>query len=431
MKKHLRSVLLAVMLMAAVSAGAQKYAGGDISLLPSYEANGAKYYDNNGAAVSDVAAWLHDQGWNAVRLRLFVDPENASADARGQGVRQSLDYIRPLAKRIKNLGMAWVLDLHYSDTWADPSNQWTPKRWHGLADNVLADSIYAYTAGVLQTLKADGCAPDMIQTGNEISYGMDWGTSSSDAKYCYPSSSKANWDRFALLLGKAVQACRDVCPQAKVIVHTERVSVTQQNDNRQYAALTGFYDKMKSYGIDYDVIGLSYYPYFHGAMYELEGAIERLGSYGKDIMIMETGYPAQWAVGGTTYDYTRTFPYTEDGQKAYTDSLVNMLNKHSNVKGLFWWFPEANEFGLDWNTKRVTDQWYNATLFNNQNGRAFKAVGSLKNFLQTSTGIKAVGTGAATSAGGAAWYTLSGRKMKSKPVEKGIYVNGKKKVAVE
>lgn len=82
MKKHLRSVLLTVMLMAAVSAGAQKYAGGDISLLPSYESNGAKYYDNNGAAVSDVAAWLHDQGWNAVRLRLFVDPENASADAR-------------------------------------------------------------------------------------------------------------------------------------------------------------------------------------------------------------------------------------------------------------------------------------------------------------------------------------------------------------
>lgn len=162
-------------------------------------------------------------------------------------------------------------------------------------------------------------------------------------------------------------------------------------------------------------------------MYELEGAIERLGSYGKDIMIMETGYPAQWAVGGTTYDYTRTFPYTEDGQKVYTDSFVNMLNKHSNVKGLFWWFPEANEFGLDWNTKRVTDQWYNATLFNNQNGRAFKAVGSLKNFLQTSTGIKAVGARAATSAGGAAWYTLSGRKMKSKPVEKGIYVNGKRK----
>jgi hypothetical protein len=140
-------------------------------------------------------------------------------------------------------------------------------------------------------------------------------------------------DRFANLLKQATQAVRKTCPSAKIILHVERVSLSQQRDNKDYKALTNFFSKMNTYGIDYDVIGLSYYPYFHGALSELDGAITKLETAypGKDIMVVETGYPYAWAVGGSTYDATKVWPYSDEGQKQFTDDLIAMLNKHSKV----------------------------------------------------------------------------------------------------
>lgn len=434
--KHLLPILLLMGCLLPVQA--QKYAGGDISLLPSYEANGALYFDSGGTPVSDVVTYLKGEGWNAMRVRLFVDPGNAPASAKGEGVRQSLDYIVPLCKRIKAAGMKLLLDFHYSDTWADPGKQWTPDAWKNLDDVALGDTVWGYSARVLRRLVAEDATPDFIQVGNEISYGMMVGAeSAADKKWCWPGSPKANWVRFANLLAEAIAGCRQVCPDAKIILHTERVSTSQQADNKGYAALMHFYDYMAhpensmgyvyDQGMSYDIIGLSYYPYFHGPLDELETAIDSLARFGKDIMVVETGYPAQWAVGGTTYDYTATFPYTEDGQQAFTDSLVAMLNRHGSVKGLFWWFPEANEYGIDWATKRVTDSWYNATLFNNQNGRAFKAVSSLRRFVTDVTAVEPP-----HAEGGVAdpsWYTLSGQRLGRRPQAPGVYVHeGKKAV---
>ena len=432
MNKHLPTFILLASTVFAQTAVAQKYAGGDISLLPSYEEHGAKYYTNDGTAISDVLSYFKSQGWNAQRVRIFVDPSKASSTAKGQGVVQDMDYVLKLAKKIKDAGFALMLDFHYSDTWADPGSQWTPDAWKEANDEVLGDSIYKYTKMVLTKLVEEGAIPNFIQTGNEISYGMDWGTSASNAKYCYPSSDAANWTRFENLLKKATAACRETCPAAKIILHTERVSSvkTLQADNAEYAALTNFYNNMKSSGIDYDVIGLSYYPYYHGDLSQLEGAIDKLDGYGKDIMVVEAGYPAQWKINGTKYDYTATYPYTEAGQKAFTDALVSMLNKHDKVKGLFWWWPEANEYGLDWSTNRVTDSWYNATLFNNQTGKAFSAVSSLKDFVGNSTGINDV-TGDAKAANNNAWYSIDGRKLNNAPANKGVYICQGKKYMVK
>lgn len=325
-----RIFLLALLLGATVATMAQRYVGGDISLLSSYEAKGAEYYDEAGVPIDDPLAFFTSKGMNAMRLRLFVQPAHASAEDKGQGVCQDLDYIVPLAKRVKQAGLRLLLDFHYSDSWADPAKQWTPRAWQGLDDETLADSLAQYTRRVLRRLKAEGATPDLIQTGNEISYGMLWGAASEGyAKACYPDAPKANWQRFASLLRRATEVCREECPEARIILHTERVSVSQQQDNAHYAALSYFVARAKEYQIDYDILGLSYYPYFHGALSELEGAIRLLESEAsdKEVMVVETGYPYAWAVPGSTYDATSTWPYSAEGQRQFVDDLVTMLRR--------------------------------------------------------------------------------------------------------
>lgn len=293
-----------LLLLATTSASAQKYAGGDISMLPKYEEAGAKYYTHDGKGMSDVLTFFKDQGMNAMRVRLFVDPKKQTTDkgkwTTDENVCQDLDWVKALGKRIKDKGLKFMLDFHYSDTWADPAKQWTPAAWASLDDNALAEKLYSYTKDALEKLKAAGAEPDMIQTGNEISYGMMWGQPGGTLKQCWPSSPDDNWTRFTNLLKQATKACREECPNAKVIIHVERTSISQQKDNNNYAALSNFYKKMKEASIDYDIIGLSYYPYFHGAISELEGAIDLLEKdyADKSIMVVEFGYPYAWAVGG-------------------------------------------------------------------------------------------------------------------------------------
>ena len=285
MKKALLSILLAT----AMTAVGQKYVGGDISMLTKYEEAGVAYNDKNGNAVQPLT-FFKEQGLNAMRVRLFVDPSQDNDKA----VCQDLDYVKALGKRIKDTGMAFMLDFHYSDTWADPAKQWTPNAWKTLDNAALAEKIYEYTKDCLSQLKTAGATPDFIQTGNEISFGMMWGVEGTNDNRCYINSPEANWNRFYSFLKKAGQACREECPNAKIIIHSER---TPQSN-----VLTDFFDRMKNNGIDYDIIGLSYYPAYHGSLTTLETALNSLENknYGKDIMIVETGYSYAWALGGTT-----------------------------------------------------------------------------------------------------------------------------------
>lgn len=364
--------------------------GGDISMLTKYEAHqrmalrygitNAHYYDLNGAVIDDVITWTKQQGWNAARVRLFVNPANASAADKGQGVIQNLDTVKVLGRRIKEAGMQFMLDFHYSDSWADPVKQFTPAEWAGLDDDALTQRIYEYTRDCLRALKAVGATPDYIQTGNEISYGMLWGpvgTPNSQLKKCY-SGDETNWERFTNLLKAAGRACREECPQAKIILHTERVAKPN--------IMLNFYDQMKSKQVDYDIIGLSYYPYYHGGLTNLANALNKLANnyQDKDIMIVETGYCYHYAITGD-YDLSPTWPITYEGQRKFTADLVARLKPYSKVKGLFWWFPEANEYGLGgnyWNTLHVNDAWYNAGLWDHETGRALPALYELKSFVE-------------------------------------------------
>ncbi|MBR4898696.1 MAG: glycosyl hydrolase 53 family protein [Prevotella sp.] len=358
-----------------------RFVGGDISMLTAYEQQHAAYADLNGKKIASLLDFLKEQGWNTMRVRLFVDPSKDS----DKGVCQDLDYVKKLGKRIKDAGLLFMLDFHYSDTWADPGQQTAPASW-AVYSWYPEDTFYKYTKNCLEELVAAGATPDFIQTGNEISFGMHWGYRDANGQFVdlqnFSGKVEANsgwtaykdthWDNLAKYLKYAGKACREVCPKAKIIIHTEQCANNPTLD-------IAFYNRIKDNAIDYDIIGVSYYPYFKGPLSKLDNGLTQLERNfpGKTIQLVETGYPSKWKVEGTTYDYTSVYPYSYEGQRKYTADLITMLKKHSQVNGLSWWYPEANANGCTGNLK---NGWYNAGLFDNETGRALPALYELKNF---------------------------------------------------
>lgn len=394
------STTLVLVLAACLTSWGQRYVGGDISLLPEYEKAGADYRTQEGTKIADLLPWLYDEGMNAMRVRLFVNPDDHKAKYPSKydpNACQDLEYITPLCKRIVETGFKLMLDFHYSDTWADPAKQWTPESWRGLTDEQLYQKIYDYTKETLKTLKESGVTPAFIQPGNEISYGMLWGTEdapSSSLKKTFMGSD-ANWTRFGKLLNQAISACREECPDAKIVIHTERVA--------QPNVLTNFYDQMKKLNVDYDIIGLSYYPYFHGDMNVLDKALSTLQSRypEKNIMIVETGYSYKWEVPGTTHDFSGKWAYSEEGQDAFAKDLVATLEKYDKVDGLFWWWMEYNAKGTN------LGGWYNAPLFNSLDGKATPALKTICSISEES-GVEGIPSEIPEDSG---WYDLSGKKV--------------------
>ncbi len=421
--RRIRTILCALALVLATNAVAQRYVGGDISLLKAYEDKNAPYYDDNGTNVTPLLPYLKNTcGMNAMRVRLFHTPSNASSTAKGEGVFQDLDYVKVLGKEIKDAGLAFMLDFHYSDTWADPAKQWTPKAWLGASDGVLQDSIYNYTKSSLQALKDYGATPDFIQIGNEISYGMLWGaegTIVTSTRYYAIGGTDAQRTRFTSFLKQAAKACREVCPDAKIIIHTERVA--------QPDYLVQFYKDMDNAGVDYDIIGTSYYSYYHGFLPQLSTALKQIEqNFTKDIMVVETGYYNS-NQGTVDYDYSATYPVNADGQKAFTQALIDTLANHPQVKGLFWWEMDANDgTGTAWNTQHVLDSWYNAGLVDNATSRILPAAYVLKDFLTGSSGIHGVNADA-SGRHDDRWYTLQGQRI-GEPSARGVYIHDNKKV---
>ena len=369
-----RFLLFACLLVTAmIASAAMKYAGGDISLLTKYEERGAVYYNENGTRISNMLGYLKDKGFNAMRVRLFVDPSKAGAEDQGEGVCQDLPFVKALGGRIKAAGFDLLLDIHYSDTWTDPGQHSTPSSW--TVTSALADSVYSYTVRVLNAMKDAGATPDFIQVGNEVTYGMLWPTG-----HCYPSGANygtGTFANFADYLKQGIKACREVCPAAKIIVHTEMSRTSN---------VTSFYNTLKNYTTDFDIIGLSYYPHWHGDLSVLNDLLSSLeSSYpNKMIQIVETGYPHAYYPSGASYDLQSIWPATEAGQKAFAQALVETLNNHSKVNGLYWWFPEANEYGINY-TNSVTTDWYNCGWWDNATGQVMDALFEISSFLEGSS----------------------------------------------
>ncbi|MBQ7421572.1 MAG: glycosyl hydrolase 53 family protein [Prevotella sp.] len=346
---------------------AQKWLGGDVSLLPTYEKNRTEYFDFNGNA-TPATTIFRQEGWNMMRVRLFVDPQNAPEENKGEGVCQDLPYVIALSKRLKSEGFKLMLDLHYSDTWADPGKQFTPKRWKKLGKQTLCDSIYSYTCNVLKALKANNIMPDMIQVGNEITFGMLWPTGRVE-----PTRHK-NWKVLGQMLRAGSRSCREICPEAKIIIHTEHIY--------DWEATKAYYSNLSKLGVDYDIIGLSYYPMWHKDIGLLGKHLSLLEEQfpDKPVMIVETAFYYSHENDVWESDpnhYSDLFPISKEGQAAFTRELVEELNQHKNVTGLFWWFPEENESG-----KPVIKSWINRGLFDNRSGKVLPALKEMKQFLK-------------------------------------------------
>ena len=236
--------------------------GADISMLPQYEKAGTTYATSSGLNIPDVLDYLKGSQvkMNSMRVRLFVTPQ---ATAQDPTLVQDLNYVTTLGKRIKEAGLDFMLDFHYSDTWADPSHQAIPSLWKDASTNAeMADLLYNYTKECLEHLNANGATPDFVQIGNEISYGMLWRDGVTNDKL-YSASSY--WARFYQFLKAGVKAVREVTPQAKIILHIERTKDANTCKN--------FFNNMKNNSVDYDIIGLSYYPFWHGDLATLSNTL--------------------------------------------------------------------------------------------------------------------------------------------------------------
>jgi len=284
--------------------------GADISWLPQMEASGYQFLNNQGIA-EDCFKILKDHGINAVRLRTWVNPSDNPA-----GGHCSQEETVDMAVRARKWGMQVMIDFHYSDTWADPGKQVKPKAWEGHDFPQLLNDVYDYTFDVMTALKTAGVSPEWVQVGNETRTGM-----------IYPEGNTDNWAQLVQLINKGYEAIKTVSPQSKVILH-----VDQGNNN---ALFRKWFDNAQKYGARYDVIGMSYYPYWLEGNPDYTLSIDDLGNnlldvasrYDKEVMVVE--------VGG------------EDNKVQNTYDMLLAVQKRvkavPNGKGLgvFYWEPEG------------------------------------------------------------------------------------------
>lgn len=394
---------------------ATRLVGGDISLLPRYEQYNTPYLTADGSPIDDVLLYMRDVcGWNALRVRLFVNPQASEAK---DGVVQDLAYVTDLGRRIKDAGMQFLLDFHYSDTWADPVSQKLPAAWSDCKTvDQKAARVYEYTSQSLNTLVEAGACPDYVQVGNEISYGMV------DIKVHPYDCNGDDWDGLLHVLTDGCKAVRECCPEAKIIIHTERAAKASDTEF--------FYSKLSS--LDYDIIGLSYYPIWHAPLSTLSGTLSQLEQVfpDKQVQIVETAYNYEWwPNSGVIYDTRSTWPCSVEGQRQFAIDLVEELRSHSNVTGLYWWFPEENgNGGPSWNANTIViNSWLDRGLWNNNDHKALPALYELSAFGQGQQAISNVAADASPSGRGI--YSLGGMPVQAswQDLPRGIYlVDGQK-----
>ncbi len=240
--------------------------GADISFLPELEAKGIKFSDKG--IKKDAIEILKDHGFNYIRLRIFYDPAGEKGYSPKKGFCD-LQNTLTMAKRVKKAGMKLLLDFHYSDYWADPGKQYKPAAWQNISFDALKDSVYNYTSNVITALKNQGTTPDMVQIGNEINHGMLW-----------PDGHIKNMDGLAQLFISGHDAVLSVDPSIVIMLH---IALGGQNDETVF-----FLDNMLKRGVEFDVIGQSYYPQWHGTTDDLKHNLhDMLKRYGKELIVVE------------------------------------------------------------------------------------------------------------------------------------------------
>ncbi len=352
--------------------------GMDISIQNEIEQLGAKYF--NCGKEDDAIQILRDYDVNAIRLRLWHNPYDEDNKPYGGGTNNLSTTIK-IARRAVLKGMRFLLDLHYSDFWADPVTQIKPKDWHGLFGEALEEAVYSYTSETLRELDRNGAMPNMVQIGNEITNGLLW----SDGKF-------ENIETMIKLLAAGIKAVKDFNPAIRTMIHLD-----WGGDNGMYRR---WFDEISSAALNFDIIGLSYYPFWHGTLEQLIHNMNDISSrYNKDVIVAETAFPftteqIQSDVMIFTDEHAKAVPYSIDtqGQCRFVSDLMNAIKAVDNHRGIgfFYWEPTwidirqahwATEAGKKYlNNDCISGNvWANLALFDFK-GNALPALQVIKDF---------------------------------------------------
>lgn len=325
---------------------------------------------------------------NSIRLRLWNDPYSEAGVPYGAG-SNDLETTTELAKRVLANGMGFLLDLHYSDFWADPGKQRIPKAWRGMDVPQLEQAVYDYTRQVLVSLKEQEAFPTMIQVGNELSNGLLW-----------PYGKVPQYDNIARFLNAGIRAVRSVDPDLPVMLHLDN-----GGNNALYRE---WFDEFMKRGEEFEVIGLSYYPFWHGTLQDLEDNMHDIsGRYGKELIVAEV------SMGHTMEDYASyeqlgenerkgmatkpelaakvEYPMTPRGQSDFMQDFLTRISRVKGTRGFYYWEPGwlpvpgsgwANDEALAYIEEKGPggNEWANQALFNYR-GNALEALDTIRDFV--------------------------------------------------
>ena len=315
--------------------------GVDISVLNQVEQNGGEFYENGIAR--DPIEIFKDHGVNTIRLKLWHSP-----DLEFNGLPKVLQ----MAQRIDSLGLGLMLDIHYSNTWADPGHQAKPSAWGSLNFESLADSVHNYTQNVISQLKLQGTLPKFVQIGNETDCGFLW----PDGYVCNESNNESQWEKLGTLYTHALSGLNDALDETDTVLTIGHLS----------QGGLWYFSNLFSQNVDLDIIGLSYYPWWHGELGSLSNNLAQLGNeFQKPIIIVETAYPFTLSWN----DYTNNiigmdsqlldgFPATETGQLNFLQTTKNEMTTYEYGAGICYWSPEwisTETFGSPWENLALFD----------------------------------------------------------------------------
>ncbi|MBN2180381.1 MAG: glycosyl hydrolase 53 family protein [Sedimentisphaerales bacterium] len=326
-----------------------KYLGADISALAGgwggrRGRGGDGGYQENGQP-SDEISIMTKHGWNAFRLRVFVSPVRRAPN-------NTLENTIELAKKIKAAGATLQLDIHYSDTWADPQHQETPVAWRDMDIDALEKQVEQYSFDVITQMKEAGVMPDQVQVGNEITGGMLWPLGHvkvppSEVKQFAgeiqplpePYDDVKQWSNLTRLIKAGLRGVKSAAGDApmKTIIHIDC--------GGDWPITKWFFDHLAEADVKYDIIGQSFYPNWHGTLTLLQQNMEEsFRRYKKPIIITETGYPQSGGQQVTSRKYME-WPGTQEGQLQFMVDLVNTVRRFPYGLGIFYWGPEGRGRG--------------------------------------------------------------------------------------
>ncbi|MBQ4565133.1 MAG: glycosyl hydrolase 53 family protein [Oscillospiraceae bacterium] len=300
--------------------------GMDASCVPALEASGVKYYDYDGSE-KDVYEILSANGINYIRVRIWNDPFDGDGKGYGGGNCDIANAIA-IGKRATQYGMKLLVNFHYSDFWADPGKQMTPKAWKNMAIDEKEAALYDYTKDCLQQLVEAGVDVGMVQVGNETN----------GALCGIKSSELGGWERITRLMQAGSKAVREVCPHALVAIHFANPENTD--------SYVSYGKNLDYYQVDYDVFASSYYPFWHGTLENLSQVLSDIATtYHKKVMVAETSYAftaQDTDFSGNTIGegggIVKNYPFSQQGQaNLVRDVIDTVVNDTVNGIGVFYW----------------------------------------------------------------------------------------------